>query len=52
MEDFLIFILHCVSFIGAAITTLFINQYSTLIAVAFCALYLVTVNSVAKELNQ
>ena len=52
MEYFLIFILYVVSFIAAFVTTLFINDYSTALAIAFCVLYLVTVNLLAKELNQ
>lgn len=51
MGDFLIFILHAVLFIGVVITTLFINQYSTTLAIGFDILYLITVKQFFKELE-
>lgn len=52
MESILMFVIHAFIYIGVVVTTLYINDYSTALAVVFCVLYLVTVNSVAKELNQ
>ena len=52
MGILILFILYVISFIATVVTVLFINGYSTLLAIAFCALYLVTVNLLAKELNQ
>lgn len=51
MEDFLIFIAHCTLFIGVVITTLFLNQYSFILAISFDILYLITVGVFAKELK-
>lgn len=51
MGDFLIFILHCVLFIGVVITTLFLNEYSFILAIGFDVLYLITVKSLCKELK-
>ena len=51
MGDFLIFILHCVFFVGVVITTLFLNEYSFILAMGFDVLYLVTVKSLCKELK-
>lgn len=51
MGDFLIFILHTVLFIGVVITTLFINQYSFILAIGFDILYLITVKQFFKELE-
>jgi len=52
MDDILIFILHAVFFIGVVIATLFLNEYSTIIAIGFDILYLITVNLFTKELKQ
>lgn len=52
MESILMFVVHAIVYIGVAVATLYINDYSTPLAVMFCVLYLVTVNTVAKELNQ
>lgn len=52
MEYFLMFVIHAVVYIGVAVTTLYINDYSTPLAIVFCILYLVVVNTLAKELNQ
>mgnify|MGYP006902869432 CR=1 FL=1 len=51
MGDFLIFVLHCVLFIGVVIATLFINQYSFTLAMSFDALYLISVKLFCKELE-
>lgn len=51
MGTLLIFILYVVLTIGAVITTLYIGCYNALLAVGFAILYLVTVNIVAKEIN-
>ena len=51
MGDILIFILHCVLFIGVVITTLFLNEYSFVLAMSFDILYLITVKSFFKELE-
>lgn len=52
MGNLILFILYVISFIATVMATLFINDYSTLLAIAFCVLYLATVNLLAKELNQ
>lgn len=52
MGNLILFILYVISFIATVMVTLFINDYSTLLAIVFCVLYLVTVNLLAKELNQ
>ena len=51
MGDFLIFVLHCVFFVGVVITTLFLNEYSFILAMGFDVLYLITVKSLYKELK-
>lgn len=51
MGDFLIFILHAVLFIGVVITTLFLNEWSTIIAIGFDIIYLITVEQFFKELE-
>ena len=51
MGDFLIFIMHCAMFIGMVVATLFINQYSSILAIGFVALYLITVKLFFKELK-
>lgn len=45
------FLIHCIMFIGAVITTLFINQYSFILAIGFVALYLIAVKLFYKELE-
>lgn len=45
------FLVHCVMFVGVVITTLFINQYSSILAIGFVALYLITVKLFFKELG-
>lgn len=51
MGYLLMFMIYCVMFIGVVITTLFINQYSFVIAICFDILYLITVGVFAKELK-
>lgn len=51
MDDFLMFLIHCTMFIGVAITTLFINQYSSILAIGFVALYIIAVKLFYKELE-
>ncbi len=45
------FLIHCVTFIGVVITTLFINQYSSILAIGFDILYIITVKLFYKELE-
>ena len=45
------FLIHCIMFIGVVITTLFINQYSSILSIGFVALYVITVKSLCKELE-
>ena len=51
MGYLLMFLIHCIMFIGAVITTLFINQYSFILAIGFVALYLIAVKLFYKELE-
>ena len=51
MGYLLMFLIHCIIFIGVVITTLFINQYSFIIAICFDILYLVSVGVLTKELK-
>lgn len=51
MGYLLMFLIHCIMFIGVVITTLFINQYSSILAIGFVVLYLITVKSLYKELE-
>ena len=45
------FLIHCIMFIGAVITTLFINQYSFILAMSFDILYIIAVKLFYKELK-
>lgn len=45
------FLIHCIMFIGVVITTLFINQHSSILAIGFVALYLIAVKLFYKELE-
>lgn len=45
------FLVHCIMFIGVVITTLFINQYSSILAIGFDILYIITVKLFYKELE-
>lgn len=45
------FLIHCVSFIGVVITTLYINQYSFILAMSFDILYIITVKLFYKEMR-
>ena len=45
------FLIHCIMFVGVVITTLFINQYSSILAIGFAILYVITVKSLCKELK-
>lgn len=51
MEYLLMFIFHSALFIGVVISTLFINQYNSLLAIGFDILYLITVKLVSDELE-
>ena len=51
MGYLLMFLIHCIMFIGVVITVLFINQYSSILAIGFVVLYLITVKSLCKELK-
>lgn len=51
MGYILIFIMHCVMFVGVVITTLFINQYSSILAIGFDILYIIAVKLFYKELE-
>jgi len=51
MGYLLIFIMHCIMFIGVVITTLFINQYSFILAIGFDILYIISVKLFYKELE-
>ena len=45
------FLIHCIMFVGVVITVLFINQYSSILAIGFVVLYLIAVESLCKELK-
>ena len=45
------FLTHCIMFIGVVITTLFINQYSFILAMGFDILYIITVKLFYKEMR-
>lgn len=45
------FLTHCIMFIGVVITTLFINQYSSILAIGFDVLYIIAVKLFCKELK-
>lgn len=51
MGYILMFLIHCVMFIGVVITTLFINQYSSILAIGFDILYIIAVKLFFKELK-
>ena len=51
MGYFLMFLIYCIMFIGVIVTALFINQYSSILAIGFVVLYLITVKSLCKELK-
>lgn len=51
MGYLLMFLIYCVMFVGVVITTLFLNQYSFILAVGFVVLYIITVKSLCKELK-
>ena len=51
MGYLLIFLIHCIMFVGVVITTLFINQYSSILAIGFVILYIVVVKLFYKELE-
>lgn len=51
MGYLLMFLVHCIMFIGVVMTTLFINQYSSILAIGFVALYIITVKLFYKELE-
>lgn len=51
MGYLLIFIMHCIMFVGAVITVLFINQYSSILATGFVVLYIITVKLFFNELE-
>lgn len=49
--ELLMFLIHCVLFIGVVITTLYINQYSFILAMSFDILYIITVKLFYKEMR-
>lgn len=49
--ELLMFLTHCIMFIGVVITTLFINQYSFILAMGFDILYIITVKLFYKEMR-
>lgn len=51
MGYLLMFLIHCIMFIGVVITTLFINQYSFILAISFDILYIISVKLFYKELE-
>lgn len=52
MGYLLMFLIHCTMFVGVVITTLFINQYSSIFAIGFAILYIITINLFTEELKQ
>lgn len=51
MGYLLMFLVHCIMFIGVVITTLFINQYSFTLSIGFVVLYIIAVELFYKELK-
>lgn len=51
MGYILMFLIHCIMFIGVVIATLFINQYSFILAICFDILYIISVKLFYKELE-
>ena len=51
MGYLLMFLIHYIMFVGVVITTLFINQYSSILAIGFDILYIIAVKSLCKELE-
>ena len=51
MGYLLMFLIHCIMFVGVVITTLFINQYSSILAIGFDILYLIAVKLFYRELE-
>ena len=51
MGYLLMFLVHCIMFIGVVITVLFINQYSSILAIGFIILYIIAVKLFFKELK-
>ena len=51
MGYLLMFLIHCIMFIGVVITTLFINQYSSILAIGFDILYIIAVKLFYRELE-
>lgn len=51
MGYILMFLIYCIMFIGVVITTLFINQYSSILAIGFAVLYIIAVKLFYKELE-
>lgn len=45
------FLIYCIMFIGVVITTLFINQYSSILAIGFVVLYIIAVKLFYMELE-
>ena len=43
MGYLLMFLIHCIMFVGVVITTLFINQYNSILAIGFVILYIIAV---------
>lgn len=51
MGYLLMFLIHCIMFVGVVITTLFINQHSFILAIGFDILYVIAVKLFYKELK-
>ena len=49
--ELLMFLIHCIMFIGVVITTLYINQYSFILAMSFDILYIITIKLFYKEMR-
>lgn len=45
------FLIHYIMFVGVVITTLFISQYSSILAIGFVILYIIAVKLFYKELE-
>ena len=45
------FLIYCIMFIGVVVTALFINQYSSILAIGFDILYIIAVKLFYKELE-
>ena len=51
MGYLLMFLIHCIMFVGVVITVLFINQYSSILSIGFVVLYIIAVKLFFNELE-